>query len=200
MKTPADGTRRKFLFRSASGLGAAWMISNWPAILAAQQHAHTAATATTPPHLEFFSPTQAAEVEAMAAQIIPADETPGAREAHVVYFIDRALVTFDHEQQVAYAQGLVELRGKVAAMFTGSASFAALSSERQIQLLTAIEKTDFFERVRVHTIMGFLSDPSYGGNFDQIGWKLIGMENAAVHTRPFGYYDAEDAKEKSGEK
>ena len=37
----------------------------------------------------FFTPEQALEVEEMAAQIIPTDETPGAREARVVAFIDR---------------------------------------------------------------------------------------------------------------
>ena len=35
----------------------------------------------------------AAEIEAIAARIIPSDATPGAREAGVVYFIDRALST-----------------------------------------------------------------------------------------------------------
>lgn len=135
----------------------------------------------------------------MAAQIIPTDDTPGADEAHVIYFIDRALATFDHEQQPAYVRGLAELRNKVAAMFPGKDSLAALPNEQQIELLTAIESTAFFERVRVHTVMGFLSDPSYGGNFNQVGWKLIGMENAPVHNRPFGYYDAEAEKEKSGD-
>jgi gluconate 2-dehydrogenase gamma chain len=76
------------------------VISNWPAILASQQHAHEAAAAATPPHLEFFSPAQASEVEAMAAQIIPTDDTPGAREAHVIYFIDRAL-SADHMTRMA---------------------------------------------------------------------------------------------------
>ena len=45
----------------------------------------------------------------MAAQIIPTDETPGAREAGVVYFVDRALTTFDVDQQPLYSAGLREL-------------------------------------------------------------------------------------------
>ena len=57
----------------------------------------------------FFTPEQAVEVEAMAAEIIPTDETPGAREAHVVAFIDRALVTFERDRQEDYRKGLDEL-------------------------------------------------------------------------------------------
>ena len=36
----------------------------------------------------FFNITQMADVEAISAQIIPTTDTPGAREAHVVVFID----------------------------------------------------------------------------------------------------------------
>lgn len=196
MEISTNGSRREFLFRSASGLGAAWMLANWPAILSAHEHARQA-TDSVPPKLEFFSAAQAKEVEAIAAQIIPADDTPGAREAHVIYFIDRALTTFDHDQQSAYTQGLDELQKKVREMFPGKDLFSSLSREEQIKLLTAIEHTEFFERVRVHTIIGFFSDPSYGGNFDQAGWKLIGFENQPTHHQPFGYYDAEAAKQKS---
>ncbi len=32
----------------------------------------------------------------------------------------------------------------------------------------------FFEMLRVHTMLGFLSDPSYGGNRDYAGWKWVG--------------------------
>jgi gluconate 2-dehydrogenase gamma chain len=189
-----DNSRRQFLFRSATGLGTAWMLANWPGVLAAHEHAHQAAS-SVPAAFEFFSPSQAAEVDAIVAQIIPSDDGPGAREAHVIYFIDRALTTFDHQQQAAYTQGLKDLHDKVAQLFPGKESFTSLSSEQQIRMLTAIENTDFFELVRMHTIMGFLSDPAYGGNFDEIGWKLIGFKNLPFHPHPFGYYDAKAAEE-----
>jgi len=195
MGIPHDGSRRQFLVRSATGLTSAWMLANWPAVLAAHEHAHSVADSAAP-KLEFLSAAQATEIEAIASQIIPSDDTPGAREAHVVYFIDRALTTFDRDSQSAYTHGLQELQSKVQATFPGKPLFSSLSSEDQVRLLTAIEKTDFFERVRVHTIMGFFADPSYGGNFEQAGWKLIGFENQPVHQQPFGYYDAQAAKEK----
>lgn len=42
---------------------------------------------------EFFTPEEAADFDAVSAQIVPTDETPGAREARVVRFADHALAT-----------------------------------------------------------------------------------------------------------
>ena len=68
----------------------------------------------------FFTPEQALEVEAMAAQIIPTDETPGAREARVINFIDRALTTFAKNNQAAYTQGHRRTAGADQADVPGS--------------------------------------------------------------------------------
>ena len=130
----------------------------------------------------------------MAAQIIPSDDAPGAREAQVIHFIDRVLTTFDRDKQQAYTQGLKDLHRKTQELFPSAPRFSSLSSAQQIQLLAAIEKTEFFELVRVHTIMGYLSRPEYGGNHDQAGWKLIGFEDEMTFEPPFGYYDAESNK------
>jgi gluconate 2-dehydrogenase gamma chain len=185
-------SRRNFLFQGASGLGSTWIALHWPAILQAHEHARDAA-ADPNAKLEFFSPAERTEIEAMAAQIIPSDAgSPGAREAGVIYFIDRALTTFDRERQPVYKDGLPLLEAHSREMFADATAFSKLSSGQQIRLLTAIEKTDFFVTVRVHTIMGFFADPSYGGNRDQAGWKLIGFEQKAAWKPPFGYYDAEE--------
>ena len=179
---------------AASGLSSAWLASNWPEILVAQEHAQRAAKASKSGRAAkfgFFLPEQAAEVEAMAAQIIPTDDTPGAREAKVIYFIDSALTTFDRDKQPVYVQGLKDLQAKTRELFPGTASFSALTSAQQIQLLTAIERTAFFAQVRQHTIVGFFADPKYGGNQDRIGWKLIGFEDKYNWSPPFGFYDRE---------
>ena len=186
-----NNSRRQFLFRSATGLGGAWLSLNWPAILAAQNHAREAAKSATGLVFQFFSPEQVAEVEAAAAQIIPADDTPGAREARVIYFIDRALVTFDKDKQPAYLHGIRELQAKTQELFPQAKSFAALTSPQQIEVLHAIEKTDFFELLRLHTIVGFFARPEYGGNHNRVGWKLIGLDDEMTYKPPFGYYDAE---------
>src|SRR5256885_12876564 len=57
--------RRHFLLRAGAGLSAAWVSANWPALLSAARHAHNAAKAATPPKSEFFTPEEAAEVEAI---------------------------------------------------------------------------------------------------------------------------------------
>ena len=85
--------RREFLQLLSGSFGAAWLTANWPAILSATEHAHQAAKAPNPT-LEVLTADQARELEALTACIFPSDETAGAREAGVVYFIDRALKTF----------------------------------------------------------------------------------------------------------
>jgi gluconate 2-dehydrogenase gamma chain len=177
-------SRRTFLIRSLTGMSSAWLAARMPEILAAQEHAHRAASADVPARLEFFSPEQAVEVEAVAAQIIPTGSTPGAREAHVIYFIDRALTTFDKDKQKTYLKGLKQLRRNA-----GRKRFSQLTSEQQIALLKKLEKSEFFGLVHFHTILGFLADPSYGGNHEKIGWKLIGFQDAFAFEPPFGYYD-----------
>jgi gluconate 2-dehydrogenase gamma chain len=142
----------------------------------------------------WFDAASAAEVNAIACQIIPDDETPGADRAGVIWFIDGALAGHDRDKREVYQRGLTQLQAKRAEMFPGSASFASLAKERQIQLLRAIDHTEFFELVRYHAILGFFGHPMYGGNRDQVGWKLIGLEHSMHYEPPFGYYDAEAAQ------
>lgn len=183
-------SRRSFLVDSTSGLGAAWFVANYSGILEAEAYVAQAAKSGQAARFAFFSPEQAVEVEAMAARIIPTDETPGAREARVVYFIDRALVTFEREQQADYTQGLKELEAQTRQLVPGAARFSALTSDRQIAVLTAMEKTPFFNLVRTHTISGFFANPVHGGNADKVGWKLVNYDDSLNHKPPFGYYDA----------
>lgn len=178
-------SRRAFLAESVVGLNGAWVAANYPAILAAQEYVRAATRADKLPRLEFFSEAQAAEIEAITAQIIPSDDTPGAREARCVYFIDRALNTFARKSQPVYLQGLRDLEAKAG-------KFSALSSEQQIKVLTEMEQTPFFKLVRMHTVIGFLARPVHGGNYEEIGWNLIGYNGSLNHQPPFGYYDAQE--------
>src|SRR5213078_3042535 len=79
-------SRRQFFFRSSSRFGSAWLAAHWPKIAAAHEHARLAA-AGAPPHFQFLRPAEAREIEAVAAQILPGGDTPGAREAGVIHFI-----------------------------------------------------------------------------------------------------------------
>ena len=84
---------------------------------------------------------------------------------------------------------MAELQKRRKAMFHDSTTIASLSDQRQMLLIRAIEKSDFFELLRTHTVMGFLGNPSYGGNRDKVGWKQIGFEDQMTYQHPFGYYD-----------
>jgi gluconate 2-dehydrogenase gamma chain len=176
-------------------------------MLAAATHAHQSAHAAAPGKFEFFSAEQAAEVDAISARIIPTTDTPGAREAGVVFFIDRALVTFAKDNQKAYADGLPALQARVRELFPTLDKFSAATPEQQDQVLESLDEQSggggrrpfrpgtgaqsFFETLRVHTVMGFLIDPESDkrGNRDGAGWKVIGRENEHMFQPPFGYYD-----------
>jgi len=201
-------SRRDFLSRGGAAVSAVWLSAHWPAIVAASEHAHQAAKSSSPPKFQFFTPEEAAEIDAISARIIPSDETPGAREAGVVYFIDRALKTFAVDDQKTYREGLPGLQLRVRELFPSVEKFSSATPEQQDQILHALdEQTDsarrhsrssgasssFFQAVRVHTIVGFLVDPDSGGNRDGVGWKVIGREPDHIFQPPFGYYDKDYA-------
>jgi hypothetical protein len=190
----AGTNRREFIGRMA-GLGGAWLGKPIATLLAAHEHARQAARAT-PGVFKVFTPEEAADVAAMAAEIIPTDASPGATEAHVVYFIDHILSTTDKEDRPVYVEGLPILREKTKELFAQASSFASLASEDRVRVLKAIEDTHFFGTVRGMTIAGFLSDPQYHGNFGGVGWKHIGFTPAFAWQPPFGDYDADGTANK----
>src|SRR6266581_154311 len=185
----SEPNRRDFLIQAGQGLSAAWLSANWPAILSAAQHAHKASLAATPTKFEVFTPEQAVEIDAIAAQIIPTDDTPGAHEAGVVYFIDRALKTFASGQKKDFADGLAQVQAKMKELFPVVEKFSTASSEQQIAVLKALENTPVFGLFRFATVVGFFCDPARGGNRNEVGWKLIGFDSSHVFQPPFGYYD-----------
>jgi gluconate 2-dehydrogenase gamma chain len=185
-----ERSRREFLLSSLSGVGAAWAVANYAGIEEAYAFVQQSARAGQATTFAFFTPAQAAEIEAMAAQIIPTDATPGAREARVIVFIDRILNTFERDSQAAYTKGLGELAAQTKQSFPTATTFSALSAAQQIQVLTAMEKTPFFNLVRTHTITGFFAAPVHGGNANKVGWTLVKYDDSLNHKPPFGYYDA----------
>jgi gluconate 2-dehydrogenase gamma chain len=181
--TDQDTSRRDFFVFSGTMFGAAWFAFHTPAIRAAAAHARAAA-AQGLKTFDVLTVDEAGDLEAITAQIFPTDETPGATEAGVVYFIDRALGGFASWAERPIREGLKTLGQKVG-------SFSQLPIERQTESLHEIEDTSFFGTVRTLTIMGMFAHPSYGGNRDKAGWKLLGFEDRFVWRPPFGSYDAE---------
>jgi gluconate 2-dehydrogenase gamma chain len=175
-------------------LATAFGIASLPELDAALQHAHQAGVAGA--GFEALPADLAVEVEALASQILPSHDGPGAKEAGVIYFIDRALHTFDAGKKDLYLRGMEEVARTRKRLFPKSATIAGLSEAGQLELVRAIETTPFFEVLRTHTMLGFLGSPEYGGNRGGVGWAYIGFEDRMSFQPPFGYYDAEAAKGK----
>ena len=186
-----DQTRRLFMGQAGASLGLLCLSSLTPDLMA-KAHAYAqAAQAGATKAYRFFTPQQAAEFDAFSAQIIPTDDTPGAREANVVHFTDFLLSTIDSDQQAPVHDAFKALQKQVAKTVPGATSFAAITPAQQIAVMKAMEKTPEFGLFRGFTLTGFLCDPSLGGgNKDQIGWKLIGFQDDFLYQPPFGYYDA----------
>ncbi|NNL65653.1 MAG: gluconate 2-dehydrogenase subunit 3 family protein [Myxococcales bacterium] len=133
-----------------------------------------------------LSPEEWRALEAATARVIPTDHEPGAREANCVNFIDKALAHEDAAATPLYRGGLAALDGVARARH--AEAFAALEPAAQDAILADLEagrakewgiadalpSPVFFETLRVHTIVGFLADPSYGGNAGYAGWQVAG--------------------------
>ena len=183
-----DSLSRRDFVATVGSLGAVWLLSDVADRSDAIAHA-AHQLQQSQPTLQSFTPEQAAEIEAFASRIIPTDDTPGAREAGVVYFIDRALATWAKEQQPMFMEGLARLPKDVGAKVRGQTRLSALTPAQQDEVLKSIEKTPFFGIMRFATIAGMFSLPSYGGNKDFAGWKLVGQVEAMEFTPPFSWYD-----------
>jgi hypothetical protein len=186
-----DMSRRSFLTAGTGLFTSLWVAAEWPGIAAAAHHADDAASSPTPVGFSFFSPADAADVEAIGAQIVPSGATPGAREAHAVYFMDRTFATYFAAGAADYAKGLADFQAKYRAAHPQSASFAAADSDTQIAFLKTVDQTPFFETTRMLTILGMFTSPKYSGNYQGAGWKLMGFVDQHAFTPPFGYYDRE---------
>lgn len=149
----------------------------------------------------FMTDEEAGTVEAVTARIVPSEPgLPGAREAQVVRFIDRALSESSAELGAAYRTGLSELEARCQREH--GVSFAALEEGVQDRVLLDIDTPPiltnplggeeaiahglrtFFAIVREHTVQGMFCDPVYGGNHEAVGWRLVGFPGAQWGYQP----------------
>jgi gluconate 2-dehydrogenase gamma chain len=140
-----------------------------------------------------LTPEQARDVEAIAMQIVPSGATPGAREAGVVYFIDRIHAAPFAGEAPRFLEGLKAFQAEFSRRHAGAGGFADLPGADQLAYLKTVEATPFFGRMRFLTVLGLLSLPSYGGNADKLGWKLVGFVDQHAWEPPFGDYDRDYA-------
>ncbi len=187
---------RRDLLRSAGIAGAAALA---PANLISPAEASPAAeplpAQTTTQAREAFEHLTAAEadaVEAIVERLIPSDANgPGAKEARVVHYIDRALGGALASSRPAYAAGLAAL-DRYAQSSRGK-PFLQLSPSDQDSVLSDCEKggaagfagsAQFFSMVLNHTRQGMFGDPYYGGNAHFVGWDLIAYPGVRTMVTP----------------
>ena len=146
--------------------------------------APTAAPVRPRERLEALTAAEAETVEAIVDRLIPSDASgPGAAEARVTRYIDRALGGELAPQRAAYSDGLAAVDAYAQSRFGDQ--FADLNDAQRDAVLTAMEQNvatgfaggsrAFFELVREHCLQGMFGDPVHGGNEDFAGWDLIGF-------------------------
>ena len=177
-------SRRLFLQGSSTLAGSSLARVSMPGMLALAEAACMARDAGAT--FETLTADEAAVFDAIAARILPTTDTPGAHEAGVIYFIDKALGSFMAAELESIRKGLAEFQAGI------SGAFSDLSEQDQDAYLATRDRSRFFGRVRFMTLAGFFGMSSYGGNRNDVGWKLIGFDgHKGAWTPPFGYYDAE---------
>lgn len=190
--TDIDASRRLFLQQGAALAGSSWAALVLPSLASLSTAAVTARAQDA--GFTILTDTEATELEAIAARIIPATDTPGAREAGVIHFFDQTFGTFN----APMLQPLRFMLPQFLNGIEGGRSFSELSESKQDRYLKSQERSPLFGLVRFLTLCGLFGMSKYGGNRDQVGWKLMDFDaNVHVHQSPFGYYDAEYLEESS---
>ena len=134
--------------------------------------------------LETFTAAEADTVDAMLGRLIPADGSgPGAIEARVLRYVDRALSGDLAGSRPAYSAGVAATNAYAQSRF--GEEFADLTAVQQDTILDEMERNlasgfspnsrAFFDLIREHALQGMFGDPVHGGNADFIGWDLIGF-------------------------
>ena len=189
----ASGNRREFLASSAALLGGAWATMQLPALATLAAWARTAGAQQA--GFTTLTPEEARTLEAFAAQIVPSDaQLPGAREAGAIYFIDRSLGSHFAQLKEPIRQGIADLDARARRRVRTARTFADLDPANQVRVMRQVEEQPFFMMGRMLTVMGVFADPSYGGNRDDVGGRILGIEHQPSYQPPFGWYDAEEAK------
>jgi len=115
-----------------------------------------------------FTPEEAAEVERLAEELIPADEfAPGAKDAKVARFIDWQLAP-----DRPYEKHLPEYRKHLAL----SKGLSAAEVEKQFP--------DFFKMLLLHVNQGYYSHPCQGGNAGFASYRLCGLSTVTGRNIP----------------
>lgn len=183
-------TRRSFL-QAGAGVSTSKLLNlGGASLMALAQAACTARESRTP--FTVLSDGEVHDLAAIAARILPTTDTPGATEAGVIHFFDAAFNGAMSDALGFARSGLAEFNAALADAHPGAVGLASLPAAEQDAFLRGRENSDFFQMLRVMTLIGMFAMSRYGGNKDGVGWQLVGFEgNHGGWQYPFGYYDAE---------
>ncbi len=128
------------ILRAAAVAGGAEFFQGWLDAAQAEHHLHSSA----PPEPDrwsayapkFFSPEEFRILDTFTAILIPADETPGAREAHVAPFID-----FVVNAAAEYAPEMQE-QWRNALRWLSEHEFGKLAAEEQLALVQQMSEPE----------------------------------------------------------
>jgi hypothetical protein len=181
-------TRREFLTECARFLAGSGFAISVPALATLVGCAREAAENGAA--FQVLTPAEGLVVSAFAERIFPSGLfDPGASDAGAVHFIDQALTgSFGADRQLV-SEGVVDLDRRAAERAGPGNGFASLDEPDQIGIMTEMEGTDFFERLRTLVLAGIFADPSWGGNRNEVGWKHLDFAHQPTYLPPFGYYD-----------
>lgn len=129
----------------------------------------------------FLTQQEARTLDAITEWIIPADGNPGARQAGVIYYIDRQLTRRFREHRKTYRDGLA------AADRLAGGSYADAPKDVQQETLRQLERDPqtrpFFDLLVAHSMQGFYGNPRHGGNRDFVSWRMLGVPPLPVRGR-----------------
>lgn len=189
-----DAERRRFLRDAGLLLGGGWLgLHAGPILAAADAARHALADGSA---LSRIDPESARVFAAVADQIYPPDDTPGAAELGAVAFLDQAVGTFMAQPWPMIQAGLADLDVRARDKF--GAGYDALDFDTQTAMLRDVEDQPFFGLAHLLTLLACFTLPSYGGNKGGQGWAQIGFEQRHFWQPPFGDYDDPEFMAASG--
>lgn len=119
---------------------------------------------------------------AATGRILPSDDGPGAAEAGVADYIERAL---DHVALAPMRRQIAHGLDQLAALATEAhgKDFAECDATEQDALLAKLQTSPdrlhrlLLNRLVMLSLEGFLCHPAHGGNRDGVGWDYIGHQS-----------------------
>jgi gluconate 2-dehydrogenase gamma chain len=140
---------------------------------------------------QYFQPAEFHTLDVLTELIIPADRSPGAREAGVAEFIDFLAAHGEDEIRQPMRDGLAWL-DRTAKVRHGSA-FVSLRPEQQTEILKSVayaantapqdvQGRTFFLLARRYTVMGYYTSRAGMQELDYPGLKLYSASPACPHT------------------